>query len=689
MSNDHSRTARLCAALWCMLLLPALAFTAIAEPLPQNPAELYQEKKVWTIHLTFTPDQWEAMEPKGGGGGFFGGGPGRGPGGGGGANRGPGPGAGGFGPAMFLAPAFMSKADQDRNGSITSDEFSAVADKWFTSWDKEKTAKLTNDQLRDGLNATLAPPGGGPGGPGGPDRGRGPGLMLQGAEGRRNGLASAMGIDFTYVRATLDFEGQSFKDVAVRYKGNGTFLQSRASLKRSLKIDLNKHVDDHELAGVTSLNLHSNATDAGWMNEVLSHRLYRDAGVPAPRTAYARVFVTVPGKHDREYLGLYSVVEDIGKRFAEERFKAKKGAILKPVTPMLFNDLGDDWAKYNQTYDPKTNMSKAERQRVIDFAKLVTHGGDEDFAAKLPEFVDLDNFSRFIAATVYLSTLDSILGAGQNYYTYLHPETKKFHFMPWDLDHSFGHFFLIGSQAQRENLSIHKPWQGENHFLGRVFKVEAFKKPYLARLDEFSGTIFKPERFQQQVDEIAAAIRPAVEAESPDKLARFDKVVAGTPVEPAGFGPPPREGQAPQGGINRFGGFGQPVKPIKAFVTPRSESVAAQLAGTLEGDTVQGFGGPGGGGGGRGPGGGGGGPQRNFGPGTFLGPAFMNTFDADKDAHLTRDEFTSGFAKWFTEWNTDASNPLTDEELRTGLNKALAPPPGAFGGPPGGPPPQR
>src|SRR5205823_7494609 len=88
----------------------------------------------------------------------------------------------------------------------------------------------------------------------------------------------------------------------------------------------------------------------------------------------------------------------------------------------------------------------------------------------------------------------------------------------------------------RENLSIHRPWRGENRFLDRVFKVESFKKLYLARLGEFNKTIFKPERFHQQVDEIAAAIRPAVQEESEEKLARFDKVVAGEPVPPGGFG---------------------------------------------------------------------------------------------------------------------------------------------------------
>ena len=40
-------------------------------------------------------------------------------------------------------------------------------------------------------------------------------------------------------------------------KGNGTFMQSRGSLKRSLKIDLNKNVKGQRLGGATTLNLHS------------------------------------------------------------------------------------------------------------------------------------------------------------------------------------------------------------------------------------------------------------------------------------------------------------------------------------------------------------------------------------------------------------------------------------------------
>ncbi|MGC4054301.1 MAG: CotH kinase family protein [Paludibaculum sp.] len=130
--------------------------------------------------------------------------------------------------------------------------------------------RLTPEQLRAGLN-TLAPmPGpGGPGGFGGPGGG-GPGMVPQNGTSKRNGMSAMSGIDFEYVHADLDFEGTQFRDVAVRYKGNNSYMESRNSIKKSLKLDLNKYVKGQKLAGLTKLNLHNNVTDASWMNEPLS-----------------------------------------------------------------------------------------------------------------------------------------------------------------------------------------------------------------------------------------------------------------------------------------------------------------------------------------------------------------------------------------------------------------------------------
>ncbi len=644
-------------------------------------ADLFNLTNVWTLHLTFTPEQWEAMEPKGGGFGPFGGGRG------GAAGRGGGRGGAGFGPGMFLAPAFLGQGDQNKDTKLSELEFHALSEKWFGDWDQDKKGTLKEEQVRAGLNSSLGPPPGGrlPGA--GAPGGRMPGMSLQGAEGRRNGLSSAAGIEFKYVHADLEFDGKPFKDVGVRYKGNGTFMQSRGSLKRSLKIHLNEYAKGQKLAGLSTLNLHNNVTDASWMNEVLSHRLFREAGVPAPRTAYARVYLTVSGKYDRQYLGLYSLVENIDSNFAQEAFGSKKGALFKPVTRNPFEDLGSDWSQYQQTYDPKTSLTAEQKQRVIQFCQLVTRADDAEFAAKLGDYLDLDEFARFMAVTTWVCTLDSILGIGQNYVVYLDPRTQKFQFMPWDLDHSFGQFGMVGGQEQREQLSIHKPWQGEIRLLERVFKVEAFKKVYLTRMNEFSTTIFQPERLQKQVDEIAAAIQPAVKEESSEKLERFEKVVAGEAVAPAFFGGGfggPRRGGAGAGEGPRFGppgGFGQAPKPIKSFVTARARSVGDQLTGKSEGQMIERFG-PGGfgGRGGAGARGGSGGPG-DFGPGTFLGPAIMAALDADKNGELTKAEFTAGFDNWFRKWNSDQSGSLTDEQLRAGIDADLS----LFRGGPGGP----
>ena len=179
-------------------------------------------------------------------------------------------------------------------------------------------------------------------------------MGMLGPEGGRNGASAMMGIDFKYVHGGIDFNGKLLEDVAVRYKGNSTFMQSRGTLKRSFKVDLNKYVKGQKIGGVTTLNLHSNVTDAGWMNEPLSYRLFRDGKVPSPRTSYARVYLTVAGKYEKQYLGLYSVVEDVDQEMAMDRFSSTEGAIFKPSTRSLFHYQGEDWKKYKQAYDPKT-----------------------------------------------------------------------------------------------------------------------------------------------------------------------------------------------------------------------------------------------------------------------------------------------------------------------------------------------
>lgn len=360
---------------------------------------------------------------------------------------------------------------------------------------------------------------------GGTASGFGFGGGLQGAEGSRNGVAARQGIVFDYVHADLAIDGRTFPDVGVRYKGNGSYLRARGTNKISLKVDLNKYHPDQKLAGLSTINLQNNITDISWMNEVLAYQLYRDAGVPAPRSSYARVYVTVPGQYADSYFGLYSISENVDTNFTAARFATRKGAILKPSTRAPFTDLGAAWPSYNQTYDPKTTLTDAEQQRIIEFCQFVSHASDADFVAKVEEYVDLDLFARYFAVLVWIANPDSLLQIGQNYYVYLHPATHKLLFIPWDQDASFGNFRMGGGFESR---TIFHPWSTVNPMLERIYKVDAFRNAYLDYMAEFTNTIFRPERFAAQMAAIAPVLRPAVEEEGAMWLPGFDAVANGS-----------------------------------------------------------------------------------------------------------------------------------------------------------------
>jgi len=360
----------------------------------------------------------------------------------------------------------------------------------------------------------------------------------QGREGERNGWASANGIEYQYVHANLAFDGAVLRDVAVRYKGNASFIEQRSgSPKYSFKIDLNKYVKGQKIAGVTTLNLHADAADPSWMNEALAYWLYQDAGVAAPRTSYVRLWLTVTGQFTRRYAGLYSLVENVDDNFLETHFHSSTGSLLKPVTMQPFSDLGDDWASYNQTYDPKKELSGAAKARIIKFCKFVSHANATEFATRIGEYVDLDQFARYLAVVVWINNWDSILWNGQNYYVFMPAETGRLLFIPWDQDFSFDNYLSQQGRGRAATGDIYRPWPRPVSFLDRMMSVPAFRARYLTHMRELNGMLLRSPRFATQAAELARAIRPAV-LDEPLRAERgmtgarrpidiFDQLVAG------------------------------------------------------------------------------------------------------------------------------------------------------------------
>jgi spore coat protein H len=502
---------------------------------------------------------------------------------------------------------------------------------------------------------------GGPGGPGGRPLG-GPEKppekpMEKPSEPKREvHKGSGFGIEFPWARGEFSVEGKAFKDVGLRYKGNASYMSSSRGLKRNFKVELDHFDAEDRFHGLKTVNLNAGAMDSTRMREALSFAVFRAAGVPAPRTAYAEVTLTVPGKYDKELLGLYTVIEQVDKTFLKDRFKNNKGLLMKPERLRGLEYLGDDWARYKERYAPKHDPLEKEARRVIEFARLINKADDEQFRKEIASYLDVDEFLRFMAANAMLVNLDSFFTIGHNYYIYLNPTTNKFVFIPWDLDLSCAGFPMMGSPEQQLDLSLNHPYAGDNKLVDRLLAVKEIKEQYQKVLKEVAATAFTKEKLLKDVEAIEQATK---DARAREKKALEARKEGGGGM---GFGPP--------GGM-----MGRSID-LRTFVEKRTESVVAQIDGKSKGYVpTMGFG----------PGGPGGRPPGGFGVGNFLAKPVLEALDGDKDGKLSKAELVAGVKKFFADCDKDKTGTLDEKTLAEGLNRLFPAPPGPGGPRPGGP----
>lgn len=449
------------------------------------------------------------------------------------------------------------------------------------------------------------------------------------------------GMDLPWATGSVTIGDQTFEKVGIRYKGNGTIGDASHTIKKSIKIDLDLFGGTGKFFAAKSVNLHCEVTDPSKCRERIGYDLYRAAGVPAPRTALAEVTLTVPGKFDKELLGVYTLVENVDKNFLQNHFGTDKGLLMKPEGYRDFDYRGDNWEPYKKPLDGKRDATDAEAKRLIAFAKLVHRADDATFRKEVGGYIDVDGYLRFLAVTAFISNTDSIYVGGHNYYLYLHPKTNKLHVLPWDLDRAFANFPILGTNAQQMNMNFQHPYGGTHKFTERLLAAPGMADKYKTLLKELAGTVFAKDKL---LKELAAA-----EAEVKELLARDVKAAAARK-------------EVARGGMP---GFGKPPEMV-TFIEKRTASLAAQLAGTSKGFT---------------PAGGFGQPPKF---GDMMAGPMLEARDTDKDGKLSKDEWVATAKRVFEVAEKDKDDKVTERGIADAINKLWPTPEGqprGFGGP--------
>jgi putative membrane-bound dehydrogenase-like protein len=384
---------------------------------------------------------------------------------------------------------------------------------------------------------------------------------------KRESERNLFGTEFPWVKGKLTVGDQTHQNIGVRYAGDITYFVSSRGLKRPLKIAFNKFTDQR-FHGISSLDLHAAPMDSTKAREVLALTVFRKAGVPAPRTAFADITLTVPGKHDKERLGLYVVVENVDKRFLRDRFGTDEGVLMNPFNVRSIDYLGDNWDRYKFQYRPQSEPTKEETQRVIAFAKLVNQADDVTFKKEIDSYLDVDEFLRFLAANALTSNLQSAFALGQNYHLYLHPKSHKFVLIAGELEFALANFLLMGTADQLMDLSLTHPYPGNNKLVERLLAIPEVSTMLQKLLKDVTAKAFTKDQLLSDIEAIETVMQEPLENEKKAANARKEP--------PAGFGPP--GGAAPQ------------PPDLRTFVHKRTASVATQLAGKSKGYIPPGFG---------------------------------------------------------------------------------------------------
>lgn len=308
--------------------------------------------------------------------------------------------------------------------------------------------------------------------------------------------------------------------------------------KPSWKISFKTAEGGGPFAGMTRVNLKSMYNDPAQMREAIAWHLLGRAGLAAPRHTYAKL------AFDATYSGLFSVIEQVDKRFLRDHFgkndrgnlyKAYCGDIGCATLEHRIGPDGDDSGRQyfkpeskKRAYRLKTNEDDAAANTYDDLARFIATingtwipGGDNRFdtdayRTSVDDIMNARAFLRWAGVNLLLGSWDNYFATPSNYYLYNSGHqgaeddfvgSPYFTFIPWDYDNCLG-IDYFGTQWQYTDIldwpSNTRNYSG-GHTTSRIPLVQNllrnhdYRQYYLDYLEHLIDTEFNPKSIAARI----------------------------------------------------------------------------------------------------------------------------------------------------------------------------------------------
>ncbi|MEO8098003.1 MAG: CotH kinase family protein [Acidobacteriota bacterium] len=268
-----------------------------------------------------------------------------------------------------------------------------------------------------------------------------------------------------YYSADFSWNGTVIQNIGIRSRGSG----SRSPEKPNLTLKFNKFVKQ-KLLGHNTVLLKANNQDASMLREFLAFSLMRALGLPAPREAFARLYI------NGEFWGLYMFVENMDEDLLSRVYGESAGYLYEfnTLPGYQFGYMGESADTYLPYFEPKTHEDAPQMASLIEMIRVVNQSSDADFPVSAAARVDLTALMKLLAVESYVADGDGILSdvyGMNNFYLYRPPASDQFRFLPWDSDFSF----LTTERPILKNLDV-------NTLAKRAFAVPFLREVYVEAL---------------------------------------------------------------------------------------------------------------------------------------------------------------------------------------------------------------
>ena len=371
-----------------------------------------------------------------------------------------------------------------------------------------------------------------------------------------NSIFDSLGVpvgEKKYLPAQIIIDGNILDTVGVRQKGflsNFATSFTAAPTKKPFKVDINEFVKGQKYDGLKKFSLNNGFEDPSMMRELVSLELMRNAGIKAPRTSYANVYLN--GIH----WGFYIIMEQVDKTFLKENFSNGNGNLYKSISNTTLSWQGPAYTSYTGEMELKTNEDVNDWSDFMRFINIINKQGYNaaDYLDSLHTIFNVDDYMKVLSIDVLTGNWDSYYDHGRNFYIYHNPDDDKFHWIPWDYNLAFAD---LGTDILFQNVA--PPFNGGSRVLiDNMLAEPSLKTKYFDTYCNMLAFNFTSARLDPIIDSAKAVIETDRSASTNEffTAAEFIQNITGTV-----------QGQ----------GFGGSYVGIKPFITTRTTEVNNEL----------------------------------------------------------------------------------------------------------------